>query len=156
MRRIGEQAITFRLPVVIDGEMTYIDSEEYLGQWVVLSFVPGIEKSDMVLWDRQGNDMEELGASLLVVPLETQAFYQEGDHSTGRAHFTIVGDPLGRLQRLFYGGPTTHSSGWARTFLIDPDGAIRFHLIHSLNDRGMAAFRERLQAFQDQEIVAFV
>ena len=54
-----------------------------------------------------------------------QALHQEGDHSTGRVHFTIVGDPLGRLQRL-YGGPTTHCSGRARTFLVDPEGILDF------------------------------
>jgi alkyl hydroperoxide reductase subunit AhpC len=155
MRRIGEQAFTFRLPVVVAGEMTYIDPDEFLGQWIVLSFVPGLGESDRVFWDEQGKDMEELGATLLVVPLETQVFYQEEDQSTGGLHFTIVGDPLGRLQRL-YGGPATHSSGRARTFLIDPDGALRFHLIHSLNERGMAALRELVQAFQDQEIAVFV
>ncbi len=155
MRRIGERAFTFRLPVVVAGEMTYIDPDEFLEQWVVLSFVPSLGQSDRVRWDEQGKDMEELGAVLLVVPIEPQALYQEGKHSIGRVHFTIVGDPQGRLQRL-YGGPTTYSSGRARTFLIDPDGVLRFHLIHSLNDRGMAALRELLQAFQDQEIASFV
>ena len=155
MRRIGEQAFTFRLPVVVAGEMTYIDPDEFLGQWVALSFVPGLGESERGLWDEHGKDMEELGAAVLVVPLETQVLYQERYRRSGRVHFTIVGDPLGRLQRL-YGGPATHSSGRARTFLIDPDGALRFHLIHSLNDRGTAALREMLQAFQDQEISALV
>lgn len=155
MRRIGEQALTFRLPAVVDGEVTYIDPDEFLGQWVVLSFVPGLGQSDRVLWDEQGKDMEEFGAALLVVPLETQALYQARYLRSGRVHFTIVGDPLGRLQRL-YGGPGVHSSGRGRTFLIDPDGALRFHLIHSLNERGMAALMELLQAFQDQEIATLV
>jgi len=155
MRRIGEQALTFRVPAVVDGEVTYIDPDELLGQWVVLSFVPSLPQSDRVLWDEQGQDMEELGAALLLVPVETQSFYQERSLRDGRVHFTIVGDPLGRLQRL-YGGPTSHSPRRARTFLIDPDGTLRFHLIHSLNERGMAALMELLQAFQDQEISALV
>jgi alkyl hydroperoxide reductase subunit AhpC len=155
MRRIGEQALTFRVPAVVDGEVTYIDPDEFLGQWVVLSFVPSLGQSERVRWDEQGKDVEALGAALLVVPLEAQALHQEGGHHSERVHFTIVGDPLGRLQRL-YGGPTTHSPGRARTFLIDPDGTLRFHLIHSLNERGMAALMELLQAFQDQEISALV
>jgi alkyl hydroperoxide reductase subunit AhpC len=99
--------------------------------------------------------MEEHGAALLLVPVETQPLYPERSLRSGRVHFTIVGDPLRRLQRL-YGGPTTHSSWRARTFLIDPDGILRFHLLHSLNERGMAALIELLQAFQDQEISALV
>lgn len=155
MRRIGEQAFTFRLPAVVAGEVTYIDPDEFLGQWVVLSFVPGLGESDTVLWDEQGKDMKALGAALLVVPWETQALHQDRDLRAGRVHFTIVGDPLGRLQRL-YGGSTTQSSGRGRTFLIDPDGTLRFHLVHSLSERGMATLMELLQAFQDQEIAALV
>jgi alkyl hydroperoxide reductase subunit AhpC len=155
MRRIGERALTFRVPAVVDGEVTYIDPEEFLGQWVALSFVPSLGQSNRVRWDEQGKEMEELGAALLVVPVDPQALHQEGDYSTGRLHFTIVGDPLGRLQRL-YGGPTTHSLGRARTFLVDPEGTLRFHLIHSLNDRGMAALMEMLQTFQDLEIASLV
>jgi alkyl hydroperoxide reductase subunit AhpC len=155
MRRIGEQALTFRIPAVVEGEVTYIDPDEFLGQWVVLSFVPGLGQSERALWDEQGKDMEEHGAALLLVPVETQALYLERSLRRGRVHFTIVGDPLGRLHRL-YGGPTTHSSGRARTFLIDPGGILRFHLLHSLNERGMAALMELLQAFQDQEISALV
>jgi hypothetical protein len=37
MRRIGEKAVTFRLPDVVDGEVAYIDPDEFMGQWVVLS-----------------------------------------------------------------------------------------------------------------------
>ena len=155
MRRIGERALTFRVPVVVDGEVTYLDPDEFLGQWVVLSFVPSLGQSDRVFWDEQGNDIETLGAALLVVPVETKALYQERSIRSGQAHFTILEDPLGRLQRL-YGGSTTHSSGRARTFLVDPEGTLRFHLIHSLNERGMAALMEMLQAFQDQEVASLV
>lgn len=123
MRRIGEQAFTFRLPAVVEGEVSYIDPDEFLGQWVVLSFVPGLGQSDRVLWDEQGQDMEALGAALLLVPVEAPVFYQEWSLRGERVHFAIVGDPLGRLQRL-YGGSTTHSSGRARTFLIDSDGTL--------------------------------
>lgn len=135
--------------------MTYIDPDEFLGQWVVLSFVPGLGASDRVLWDRQGKELDVLGAAVLVVPLETQALYQPRSLRAGRAHFTIVGDPLGRLQRL-YGGPTTQSSGRGRTFLVDPEGVLRFHLVHSLSERGMGVLTEVLQACQDAEIAALV
>lgn len=155
MRRIGEQALTFRLPAVVDGEVTFIDPDEFLGQWVVLSFVPGLGNSDRLLWDRQGKELATLGAALLVVPSEARALHQGRFSRTGRQRFTIVGDPLGRLQRL-YGGPTSQSPGRGRTFLIDPDGLLRFHLVHSLSERGMGVLTEVLQACQDAEIAALV
>ena len=155
MRRIGEQALTFRLPSVVDGEVTFIDPDKFLGQWVVLSFVPSLRNSDSTLWNRQGNDLSTLGAALLIVPLEPQAPDQLQSLHGRQVHFTIVGDPLGRLQRL-YGGPTTQSPGRSRTFLIDPNGLLRFHLVHSLSERGMGVLTEVLQACQDAEIAALV
>jgi alkyl hydroperoxide reductase subunit AhpC len=151
MKRIGDKALTFRLPTIVDGALTFIDPDEFLGQWVVLSFVPTLGEFDSALWNEQGKDMESLGAQLLVVPVETQPLHQQRPPCTERVHFKIVGDPLGRLKRL-YGNPTLPSVGRGRTFLIDPDGWLRFHLVHSLSERGMGVLRELLQACQDAEI----
>ena len=35
MKRIGDRALTFRLPAIVDGGLTFIDPDEFLGQWVV-------------------------------------------------------------------------------------------------------------------------
>ena len=155
MKRIGDKALTFRLPTIVDGALTFIDPDEFLGQWVVLSFVPALGEFDSALWNEQGKDMESLGAQLLVVPVETQPLHQQRSPRTERVHFRVVGDPLGRLKRL-YGNPTLPSWGRGRTFLIDPDGLLRFHLVHSLSERGMGVLRELLQACQDAEIAVLV
>ena len=84
-----------------------------------------------------------------------QSRFTKWSPCTERVHFTIVGDPLGRLQRL-YGNPTLLSSGRARTFLVDPDGWLRFHVVHSLSERGMGVIRELLQACQGAEIAVLV
>ena len=72
VRRIGQKALTFRFPAVIDGEVSYVGPEEFLGQWLFLSFVQTFEKSDSLLWNRQGKELAKLGAALLIVPSETQ------------------------------------------------------------------------------------
>ncbi len=110
MKRIGEPAFTFRLPAIVDGGLGSIDPSHLHGQWVALSFVPHLGRFEIDLFDRQGQLMEELGASLLVVSLETQALQREECVRIGSVHFTVLGDPLGRLRRL-YGGVTTQSWG---------------------------------------------
>jgi alkyl hydroperoxide reductase subunit AhpC len=152
MRRIGDRALPFRLPAVADAGVTFIDPVEFLGRWVVLSFVPSLEEFDMDLWDAQGRNLQAFGAALLLVPLEARGLHSRF-HSEGREHFTIVGDPLGRLQRL-YGARTLLSSGRARTFLVDPDGRLRFHVLHSLSDQGMGVIMEVLHTYQSAEIPA--
>jgi len=153
MRRIGDRALPFRLPAVGERGLTLIDPSEFLGRWIVLSFVSALKESDADLWDEEGRLMQALGAALLVVPLEEESLHPKRFHAVGRTHFTIVGDPLGRLQRL-YGARSLVSSGRARTFLVDPDGRLRFHALHSLSDQGMGVITELLNAYQTAEIPA--
>ena len=112
MKRIGEPALTFRLPAIIDGGLTSIDPAQLHGQWVALCFLPHLGRAEIDLLDRQGRAMEDLGASLLVVSLETQALQREESRRIGGVHFALVGDPLGRLRRL-YSGVTIQSWGRA-------------------------------------------
>ena len=119
----------------------------------MLSFVSGIGEAETALWNEQGKTMEALGAALLVVPVNARLFHSAQFVATGRGHFTIVGDPLGRLGRL-YGARTLLSSGRARTFLVDPDGRLRFHVLHSLSDQGMGVMMELLNTYQNLEVPA--
>jgi len=155
MKRIGEPALTFRLPAIVDGAMTSIDPGQFYGRWTALCFVPHLGRVEINLLNRQARDMEELGASLLVVSLETQALQRVERDRLGTLHFTLLGDPLGRLRRL-YSGVTTQSWGRAQTFLIDPEGFLRFQSVHSLSERGMGILMELVQAHQDQEIAALL
>ena len=155
MKRIGDPALTFRFPVIIDGGLASIDPAQLLGQWVALCFLPHLGGVEIDLLDRQGQAMEDLGALLLVVSLETQALQREECLRIGAVHFTLLGDPLRRLRRL-YGGVTTQLWGRAQTFLIDPEGRLRFPLVHSLSEQGMGVLTESLQAHQDQEIAALL
>ena len=153
MKRIGDKALTFRLPAMRDGGLNFIDPDEFLGQWVVLSFVPVFGEFDSVLWNEQGKEMESFGAALLLVPLEAKTLHRAQFPPPRREHFTIVADPLGRLQRL-YGARTLMSSGRARTFLVDPDGRFRFHVVHSISERGMGVITELLHTYQSEGVPA--
>jgi alkyl hydroperoxide reductase subunit AhpC len=155
MKRIGQRALTFRLPAIVDGTLTYIHPQQFEGQWVALCFVPHLGRVEIDLLNRQGKDLEELGSVLLVVPLESRACERQRSIDCDLVHCFVVGDPSGRLRRL-YGGVTTQSLGRGRTFLIDPEGVLRFHMTHSLSERGMAVVREVIQAHQDEEIAALL
>ena len=149
--RIGQKALTFRFPVVSDGAVSYVDPEAFMGLWLFLSFVPTLGNSDNMLLNHQGKKLAALGAALLIVPSERQALHRKRSLRFGHTHFTVVGDPLSRLQRL-YGCSTTQSFGRGRTFLIDPAGSLRFHLVHSLTEQGMNVLTEVLRAYQDMAI----
>jgi len=135
------------------GRMTYLVPEEFRGRWLVLSFVPGLEERELRLWNRQGRELAEHGAVLLLVPSEMRALHWRRLSSIGPVHFAIAGDPLKRLQRL-YGGSAELSVGRAMTFLVDPKGVLRFHLVHTLTNQGMEVLKELLCAHQGTEFAA--
>jgi alkyl hydroperoxide reductase subunit AhpC len=152
MRHVGERALTFRLAAIDERGLTVIEPHAYMGRWVVLSFVPGVEESVAALWNEQGRHLKASGGALLLVLLGAKALH-DTECRPGAEHFTIVGDPLGRLERL-YGARTLLSTGTARTFLIDPAGVLRFHLVHSLSERGMGLISELLETYQADEVPA--
>jgi len=135
------------------GRMMYLVPEEFRGRWLVLSFVPALEERDSRRWNRQGRELAERGAVLLLVPSEMRARDWKRLSGIGSMHFAVAGDPLKRLQRL-YGGPAELSAGRARTFLVDPEGVLRFHLLHTLTKQGMDILKELLYAHQDTEFAA--
>ena len=116
----------------------------------MLSFVSGLEESDARLWNEQGREMNAFGAALLLVLLGAKGLH-DTERRAGDGHFTIVGDPLGRLERL-YGARSLLSDGTARTFLIDPAGILRFHILHSISGRGMALINELLETYHADEV----
>lgn len=146
-RRIGQKALTFRIPVVVAGEVSYIHPDTFVGRWLVLSFVPALEKFDAQLWNRQGQELATRETALLLVPTETTILDLSKPLIREQPHYTIVSDPLNRLQRL-YGGQTVQTAGRGRTFVIDPAGSLRFHHIHSGTEHGMSVLAEVLRVHQ--------
>lgn len=148
VRRIGQKALTFRIPVIVAGEVSCIHPDTFLGRWLVLSFVATLERFDVQLWNRQGKELAQRETALLLVPPETTALNLSKPRIQGQAHYTVVCDPLHRLQRL-YGGQTAEAAGHGRTFVIDPAGSLRFHLTHSLTEQGMAILTKVLLVHQE-------
>lgn len=158
MRRIGTKALTFRFPALTGRRMTYLVPDEFDGRWVVLSFVQSLGDHESRVWNRQGKELAAHGATLLVVPSEMREVQWKRLSGIGPLHFAVAGDQLRRLQRL-YGDPiaesaeSAESDGRARTFLIDPAGVLRFHLVHSLTKQGMEVLKELLRAHQETVMV---
>ena len=153
MIRIGEKAIPFGSPAVINGELVYLHPEHLKGRWGALCFVPHLGFIEATVLDQQGKVFAEAGGLLLAVPVGTRSLQSFQPAYADRENFVILGDPLGRLQRL-YGGPIVLPSNRCQTFLIDPDGFFRLYLAHSVNDWGSGVLTQVLRAFQEQEAAA--
>lgn len=152
MKNIGKKVLTFRSPAVVNGHLSYLNLEQYRGQWVAVSFVPGFSRMEAELLNRYSTDVELLGTTLLLVSMAPAILGRESALGTA-LRFPLVEDSLGRLQRLF-GGSTARTWGRVRTFLLDPEAHFRFHLMHSLSERGMGVFMEMLRTYQSDAYAA--
>jgi alkyl hydroperoxide reductase subunit AhpC len=149
LRRIGQKALTFQLPVIVADKVSYVHPDTFLGRWLVLSFVTGLEHVDVQLWNRHGKELAQREITLLLAPTEATVLDWRKPLIQEQAYYTIVCDPLRRLERL-YGGRTREVAGHSRTFVIDPKGSLRFHLLHSITEQGMSVLTEALRVHQER------
>ncbi|MEW6542599.1 MAG: redoxin domain-containing protein [Nitrospirota bacterium] len=147
MQQIGDKAPRFRVPALIQGAMTYIDSALFQGRWVALCFPPSLGLIESVFLDRQSEAFSKADATLLATIPDTPTLLSSWCSQFGKLRVPLLADPLGRLRRS-YGMARTSRAARCQTFLIDPAGLFRFHLVHDLNGRGMAAILEIVGASQ--------
>jgi len=150
MIQIGAPSPSFRLPAMVDGRLTFVDLAQFRTQWVVLCFIPRLELVEAVFLDRHVDGFLKQGISLLAVSPKQELLHEGWINQFGSLRVPIVADPLRRLHRRYRIG-ATEASPRCQTFLIDPEGLLRFHLVHDLNDRGMSAILEILRTNRTQD-----
>lgn len=116
---------------------------------MILCCLPSLGLVEPTFLERQVEAFAQKGASLLAVGLEEDPLHQPWVSRIGKLRIPILADPLRRLRRS-YGIARAYAPGRCRTFLVDPDGLLRFHLVHDLSGREMNALLEIIGAGQGQ------
>jgi alkyl hydroperoxide reductase subunit AhpC len=141
--RIGDKVPTFRAAAVCHGGVRYINSAEMNGMWAIVSFLPRPDSLHGRCMPAAAETLNEddirvlfvqPGDSLFVVPPLPKSM--------------ILIDPLGLLHRRF--GIRRASDLKCRSFVIDPEGILRFQLVHDLNGSGLTMLRELLVTTRSQ------
>ncbi len=149
MDRIGKKVPTFRLPALIEGTWTYLDSSRFRNRWLVMTFLPFLDQDDTLAVDRLHASMEQRSATFLLVPSRPRSLHQLSPTHLASIHCPILGDPLLRLHRTF-GISVPNIQRRTRTVLIDPEGFLRYHLVHDLNQRSIDALSDLLATFVNE------
>lgn len=141
---IGVRAPSFRVPALREGHIDYVHSDLWHGAWTALCFLPDLPLEGRFL-EQQTGALARLGLVLLLVeprvPVSRSRLIQ-----LTVSDATVLADPIGRLHRRF--GLKGLSGTKCRTFLIEPQGIVRFQLVHDLNMSGLNALVEMFQASQ--------
>jgi alkyl hydroperoxide reductase subunit AhpC len=150
MTRIGQQFPHVHVSAFIKGSLAYFDFAACRGRWVTFCCVPSLGLVEVTILDRQARAFAQEGALLLAFSPNAKLFHSPWFGQIPSLELILLADPLLRFHdALGITVPKEHSR--CRSFLIDPDGILRFDLTHDLNGRGMSALKEMLIAHQGQE-----
>lgn len=147
MNVLTNKPVSFRVPAVTAGTLSYLDSNTLRGQRLALAFLPTLRLPDVLLLEQHRASIREAGTILLGVAPLGCPFPPLSSALSTDIQTPILSDPLGRLYR-FLGVDPIHRYGRCRTFLIDEHSRVLFQLVHDLNDRGLSALREILRAYR--------
>jgi len=143
--KIGRPSPPFRLPALVEGTLTYLDSARFKGRCVALCFLPPLGLLESAVLERYSPIFDQQKADLLGIVPENAFFSGTWHRWIWPNGLILLSDPLGRLSRSF-GVSHRPAPSRCQSFVIDPEGILRYHLVHDLNGRGMRALLEILKA----------
>jgi hypothetical protein len=126
--RIGDKVLPFRVSILRNGDVQYVDSDHWKGQWWVLCFLATL--SDSLFRPSQADNLTRLGFPLYIVAPESDPCLSSIVSS--EVGFTMLADPAGLVHRRF--GVLRARRSKCHTFLLDPAGIVRVQLIHDARD----------------------
>ena len=147
--KIGNSTIPrMRVPALLKGEMIALDLTSLQGQWGILCRLPEFEFGEVIFLNQYLRTVQKEGATLLGMLPCADLFFDPHLPKAKILGIPLVMDPLRRLHRVL-GLSSEPSSTRCQSFIFDPKGVIRYHLVHLLNWRGMSFLLEILKHCQE-------
>lgn len=147
--RIGQSTIPrMRTPALLKGQCLLFDLAGLEGQWGIICDLPRIEFCEAITLNRYHRMFEQAGARLVGLLPFTDPFGESHLPKIKILNVPLLADPLGRLHRVL-GISRTSMSDKCQSFIYDPNGVVRYHLVHGLNWRGMSFLVEILTHSQN-------
>ncbi len=148
--RIGQTTLPhMRVPALLKNQMILFNLATLRGRWRIFSCLPSFEYGEAIFLNQCYRTVQKEGAILLGMSLFEDPFLNAKQSKTKILRMPILADPLQRLRRIF-GVSENPSPNRSHSYFIDPGGMIRYHLIHSLNWRGLSFLIEILKHCQEQ------
>jgi alkyl hydroperoxide reductase subunit AhpC len=143
--KMNHPAPRVRVPALVGGTLTYLDLAHFKGGSIALCFLPEIGLLERAVLGYYMPHFEQEKAVVLGVVPEATFFQGPWQRGAWPTELILLSDPLGLLSRT-YGVPRALPPGRYHGFVIDPDGLLRYHLVHDLNGRGVSALLEIVKA----------
>ncbi len=147
--RIGHSTIPrMRVPALLKGQMILLDLSSLRGQWGIICCLPPFEFGEAVFLNQYHRAVQKEGAMLLGMLPFADPFLDPRLPKAKVLRIPLLADPLERLRRLLGLDGRTFNNR-CQSFVVDPQGVIRYHHIHQLHWRGLAFLMEILKQCQE-------
>jgi peroxiredoxin (alkyl hydroperoxide reductase subunit C) len=157
MTLVGRQAPDFALEGVRAGEFVDVALREQRGQWVVLFFYPldftFVCPTEIREFSKRGAEFAEVNAQVLAVSVDSKYAHLAWQREIGPITYPMLADITKRVSREY--GVLIEDEGVALRglFIIDPDGTVRYELVHDLSvGRSVGETLRVLKALQTGEL----
>lgn len=147
--KIGYSSIPrMRVPALLKGEIIALDLTTLQGQWGILIRLSEFDFGEAILLNQYLRIVQKKEAALLGMLPSADLYFDPHLPKAKILGIPLVMDPLRRLHRVL-GLTSSPPSTRCQSFIFDPQGVIRYHLVHRLNWRGMSFLLEILQNCQE-------
>ncbi len=139
-RLVGKKAPEFKMNAVKgDGsEFTKVSLEDYKGKWLVMFFYPldftFVCPTEITGFSKKVDDFKKEGAELLTVSCDSEHSHKAWiEGSLGKINFPMASDITKKVSSDY--GVLIEEDGISLRglFIIDPEGVVRYSVIHDLN-----------------------
>jgi len=137
MLQVGSKAPDFNLESVMpDGSFKTLSLADYKGKWCVLFFYPldftFVCPTEITSFSHRIAEFAELNATVVGASVDSVHSHQAWINSSlGKIEYPLLSDPTHVVSREY--GVLLEDKGHTLrgTFIIDPDGIVRYHLVHA-------------------------
>ncbi len=137
-----------RVPALLKGQMILFDLASLQGKWSIVSCLPPFEFSEAIFLNQIQRTVQKEDATLLGLLPFGDLFLDTRLPKAKILRIPLLADPLQRLRRAFRVSEK-YCTNRCQSYFIDPQGVIRYHLIHPLNWRGLSFLIEILKHCQE-------
>lgn len=158
MIKIGEKVPDFEAQAYVKGGFRKVSLKSYKGKWVVLFFYP-LDFTFICPTEIKGfakRESEFTKANAVIIGASTDSEYSHKnwfERDLQEVKYPIIADTTHSVSRLFGVLKEDQGVAYRGTFIIDPEGVLRYSVVSDLNvGRSVEETLRVLKAFQTGEL----
>lgn len=157
MVQVGQTAPDFEMEAVIGDSFDNVKLSNYRGKWVVLFFWPldftFVCPTEITAFSRRVDEFKNIDAAILGASIDSKYSHLAWTNNIGKINFPMLSDITKEVSREY--GVLIEEQGIALRglFIIDPDGILRYQVVHDLNiGRNVDEILRVIKALQTGEL----